>query len=307
MAIAFAVANVAIFFPDTWRYCIAYVQGGMLVHHGNPYAAKLYVTNIPVSPLGMPVTYYLRLIATQVPLAVLGAAFAGGIELIRRRHERGFVLLRVLLLFLLVPYSLMAAKFLRYALPMFAVIDVLAGVGMVSGIAWLLRKGWLPWPVRMVTAAAAVAVLIVGIVTAPASAAPFFSVYQNAIGERLAPPAAVFPEALYDFGVREAVSAIAAAAGPAAVIVSDAPEVVAHYVKLSTRPDLGVASLSSVGIPSRDREVWVIVQDEHITFENEPLIRQLRTAAPWREITAGKAQAVQVFRIGRSVPCCAVS
>jgi len=37
MAIAFEVANVAIFFPDTWRYCVAYVQGGMLVHHGNPY------------------------------------------------------------------------------------------------------------------------------------------------------------------------------------------------------------------------------------------------------------------------------
>jgi 4-amino-4-deoxy-L-arabinose transferase-like glycosyltransferase len=143
MAIAFAVANVAIFFPDTWRYCVAYVQGGMLVHHGNPYAGQLYVTNIPISPLGMPATYYLRLVATKVPLAVLGAAFAGGIELIRRRHERGYVLLRVLILFLLVPYSLMAAKFLRYALPLFAVIDILAGVGIVAGVAWLLRKGWL--------------------------------------------------------------------------------------------------------------------------------------------------------------------
>ena len=98
LAMAFAVANMAIFFPDTWRYCVAYVQGGMLVHHGNPYAGQLYVTNIPISPLGIPATYYLRLIATKVPLAVLGAAFAGGIELIRRRHERGFVLLRLLLL-----------------------------------------------------------------------------------------------------------------------------------------------------------------------------------------------------------------
>ena len=32
------IANVGVFFPDTWRYCVAYVQGGMLVHHGNPYA-----------------------------------------------------------------------------------------------------------------------------------------------------------------------------------------------------------------------------------------------------------------------------
>jgi hypothetical protein len=276
----------------------------MLVHHGTPYAGGLYVSNIPISPLGVPATFYLRLIATQVPLAVLGGAFAGGIELIRRRHERGFVLLRVLLLFLLVPYSLMAAKFLRYALPMFAVIDVMAGVGIVSGVAWVLRKRWLPGQVRIVTAGAATAVLVIGAVTAPASAAPFFSTFQNAIGERLAPPAATFPEETYDFGVREAVSAIAGVASPAAVIVSDAPDVVAHYLKGSTRPDLRVGSLSTVGIPSREREVWVIVQDEHITFENQLLVWQLRGTKPWREIAAGNARAAQVFRIERP-PCSA--
>ncbi len=125
----------------------------------------------------------------------------------------------------------MAAKFLRYALPMYAVIDVMAGVGLVSGVAWLVRKRWLPLQVRAVTACAAVAVLLVGAVTAPASAAPFFSMFQNAIGERLAPPAVIFPEETYDFGVREAVSAIAGEAGPGAVIVSDAPDVVAYYLK----------------------------------------------------------------------------
>ncbi len=307
MAIAFGVANIAIFFPDTWRYCVAYVQGGMLVHHGNPYAGRLYVTNIPVSPLGMPATYYLRLIATQVPLAVLGAAFAGGIELIRRRDERGFVLLRVLLVFLLVPYSLMAAKFLRYALPLFAVIDVMAGVGIVSGVAWLLRKRWLPLQVRTVTACAATAVLVVGAVNAPATAAPLFSMFKNAIGERLAPPAAIFPEETYDFGVREAVSAIAGAAAPAAVIVSDAPNVVEHYLKGSTRLDLRVRSLSAGGIPSGEPEVWVIVQDEHLTFENELLVWQLRGTAPWREIVAGNVPTAQVFRIERRLPCCAAS
>ena len=304
MAIAFGAANITIFSPQTWRYCMEYVVGGMLVHHGTPYAGGLYVSNIPISPLGVPATFYLRLIATQVPLAVLGAAFAGGIELIRRRHERGFVLLRVLLLFLLVPYSLMAAKFLRYALPMFAVIDVMAGVGIVSGVAWVLRKRWLPRQVRIVTAGAATALLVIGAVTAPASAAPFFSTFQNAIGERLAPPAVTFPEETYDFGVREAVSAIAGVASPAAVIVSDAPDVVAHYLKGSTRPDLRVGSLSTVGIPSREREVWVIVQDEHITFENQLLVWQLRGTKPWREIAAGNARAAQVFRIERP-PCSA--
>jgi hypothetical protein len=307
MAMVFGAANIAIFFPDTWRYCVAYVQGGMLVHHGNPYAGRLYVTNIPVSPLGVPATYYFRLIATKVPLAVLGAAFVGGIELVRRRHERGFELIRVVLVFLLLPYSLMAAKFLRYALPLFAVIDVLAAVGVVSGVAWLLRKRWLPRQLRIVTACAATVLFTVGALTAPATAAPFFSTFQNAVGERLARPASTFPEETYDFGVREAVSEIGKVAGPAAVIVSDAPAVVAHYLNGSSRPDLRVGSLSAGGIPSREPEVWVIVQDEHITFENELLVWQLRVTAPWREIGAGNARAVQVFRIERRPSCCTAS
>jgi hypothetical protein len=105
--------------------------------------------------------------------------------------------------------------------------------------------------------------------------------------------------------VREAVSAIAGAAGPAAVIVSDAPHVVAYYLKRSTRPDLRVGSLSAAGIPSREPEVWVIVQDEHMTFESQLLVWQLRGPAPWREIVAGDTPAAQVFRIERRFPCCA--
>ena len=57
----------------------------------------------------------------------------------------------------------------------------------------------------------------------------------------------------------------------------------------------------------REAEVWVIVQDEHLTFENQLLVWQLRRTAPWREIVAGSTRAAQVFRIKRRVPCCAAS
>src|SRR6202521_1995021 len=143
MFVTFVAANAAVLMPETWRYCVQYVQGTNLVHHGYLYAGHLYVTTIPISPLGVPATFYLRLLATKVPLAVLGATAAGLIELVRRRRERGFVLLRVWLVFVLVPYSLMAAKFMRYALPLFAAVDLVAAVGLVAGIGWLLRKRWL--------------------------------------------------------------------------------------------------------------------------------------------------------------------
>lgn len=298
MALAFVAANVAILMPATWQYGLKYVQGDMLAHHGYLYAGHLYVTDILISPLGVPVTYYLRYLAIKVPVAVLVAAGVGLVEIVRRRHERGFVLLRVLLVFVLVPYSLMAPKFLRYTLPLLAIIDLTAAVGLVAGIRWLLRKGWL-LPVTQVTASIAIGVVFVGaLASAQASASPFYSLFQNAVGERVAAPGVTFPEETYDYGVREAVRAIAAAAEPRAVIVSEVPDVVSQYIAGTSRSDLEARSLSGNGLPPGRRDTWVIVQDEHIYFENEPMVDHLRrTARPWREIRARDALAAQVFRV----------
>jgi hypothetical protein len=298
MLLTLVAANLTILMPATWRYCASYVQGGMLAHHGYLYAGRLYITNIPVSPLGVPASYYLRLLATKVPLAVLGGTVAGVIELVRRRHERGFVLLRVLFVFLLVPYSLMAAKFIRYTLPVLALIDLTAAVGFVSGIGWLLRKSWLSQATRLAVSSAVVVVSSVGLVVAQQAAAPFYSLFQNAVGERLAAPGVTFPEETYDYGVREAVAAIAATAEKSAFIVSDAPAVVAYYLERSSRADLRVRSLSGQGISYGAKESWVIVQDEHSTFENARVVDHLRQrATPWREFYARDTLAAQVFRI----------
>jgi Dolichyl-phosphate-mannose-protein mannosyltransferase len=300
MVASFLAANIVVLSPDTWRYCISYVQGGMLGHHGYLYAGHLYVTNIPVSPLGVPAGYYLRLLATKVPLVVLAAAVPGMIEIVRRRHERGYVLLRVFLIFLLVPYSLMAAKFLRYSLPMLATLDVVAAVGLVAGIGWLLRKSWLAPATRIAVATLAVATSIVAVVSAPLSAAPFYSLFQNGIEAGRVAPAVTFPEETYELGVREAVGAIAKTADPFAVIVTDAPAVAAHYLNATGRPDLRVRALSADGIPYGPRDVWVIVQNEHTTFENQLVLEHLRQhGTTWCEFRAAGALAAQVFRIGR--------
>jgi dolichyl-phosphate-mannose-protein mannosyltransferase len=297
MLATFVAANVAVLMPETWQYCAQYVRGANLVHHGYLYAGHLYVTNIPISPLGVPVTFYLRLLATKVPLAVLGATAAGLIELVRRRHERGFVLLRVWLVFVLIPYSLMAAKFIRYALPLFVAIDLVAAVGLVAGIGWLLRKGWLSRVTRVTVSLLAVVVSIMTLAFGLQSASPFYSVFRNAVGERIAVAGETFPEEAYDYGVREAVAAIAETAEPSASIVSDAPAVVAYYLNAAGRTDLHVRSLSGQGIPS-GQPSWVIVQDDHATFENLDVVEQLRRqSVPWREFRAGDALTAQVFRI----------
>jgi len=233
-----------------------------------------------------------------VPLVLLAALIPGTIEMIRRRRERGFVLLRVLVVFFLVPYSLMAAKFIRYTLPLFATLDLIAAIGIVAGTSWLLRKGWLSPMTRVTVSALAVSLFVTGLAAAQRTAAPFYSVFRNEIGAHLAAPGSVFSEETYDYGVREAVATIAAAAAPSAVIVSDADAAVMHYLRASGRADITARALSGEGMPAAMRETWVIVQDEHTTFENRLVVTQLRAREqPWAQFHAGGALAAQVFRI----------
>jgi hypothetical protein len=298
MVVAFVAANIAVLMPETWQYCVQYVQGTHLAHHGYLYAGQLYVTNIPISPLGVPATFYLRLLATKVPLAVLGASAAGLIELVRRRRERGFVLLRVWLVFGLIPISLMAAKFMRYALPLFAVVDLVAAIGFIAGVGWLLRKSWLSRLTRVTVSLLALVVSIAALGAGLQSAPPFYSLFRNAVGERIAAAGQIFPEEAYDYGVREAVAAIAETAEPSAFVVSDAPAVVTYYAKAAGRTDLQVRSLSSQGIPHGSQSSWVIVQDDHTSFENHDVVEQLRRqSVAWRAFRAGDALTAQVFRI----------
>jgi hypothetical protein len=219
--------------------------------------------------------------------------------LVTQRGERGFVWLRVQIVPLMLSYSMFSAKFQRYALPLILAIDMLGAVGLVTALAWLARR------VRAGRARVALCTATLGLVAAPILLAPlrvfpFYSVYRNAFGAALAPAAAAFPEEAYDYGVREAVEAIAAVARPGATIVSDATLVVRHYLEQSgRRADLHLRVLSQEGLAVRG-EQWVIVQDSHVYFENASLVWQLRHSLPrWREYQMAGSTVLEVFRVAR--------
>ena len=93
---------------------------------------------------------------------------------------------------------------------------------------------------------------------------------------------------------------IAGQAGADAAIVSDAPNVVAFYLGRLSRPDIKVRALSADGVPCGPGS-WLIVQREHLTFENrEAVARVQRDMRPWREYYAGDVLAAQVYRISGS-------
>jgi hypothetical protein len=297
MAIAFLAVNAVVLHPATWVYGVHYLAGDMNAHHGHPYAGQVYANSGLFADGGVPPTFYLHLLVTKIPLVVLGAAIAGVIDIVRRRRERGPLLLLVWAFMFLVPYSFTAGKFLRYALPMFTIVDVIAAVGVVSGVGWLLRKSWLHPATRVTVATAALVVSVGGPIVAEQTATPFYSLTQNRVGAHFAGPGAMFPEETYDFGVREAVTEIARQAGPDEAIVSDAPHVVAFYLARLSRPDIEVRTLSGDGVTC-DRTSWLIVQREHLTFENRDTVARVqRELTPRREYFAAGALAAQVYRI----------
>jgi hypothetical protein len=294
---AFLVANFAVLLPANWRYIAGYVHGDTVRHSGYAFAHHVYVNIVPASPWGLPPTFYAVFLLTKVPLVVLAAAAIGIGWVIRHPTDRGATFIRVFLVFTLLPYSLIASKFLRYMLPVLAILDLAAAVGL-SRLARAI-DGLDRWPrsARAVVPGVLAAAVIVSSLAQQMRAAPFYGLAQNSIGARLTPPGWLFPDdEFYDAGVREAVAALARAAAPGAVVCSDATAVVAEYLRRDGRPDVRACSIAHDGLPAGDAETWVIAQEGHIYFENRDVIAQLRARQqPWLDVHVGGVSAAQVF------------
>jgi hypothetical protein len=302
MAVAFIAANVVILLPSTWRHMLGYAQGAGLAHHGWPYAHQLWVTDVPISPLGVPPTFYAMFLLTRVQLVTLAGATVGAIVAAYRRRERGYVFLRVMLCFQILGYSVMAAKFLRYSLPILVLVDLLAAVGIATMVGWLAKQ--VKSETRAFLVPVAYGALALVLFAGQVQASPFFSMHRNPLARWLDADGRRFPEASYDFGIREAVAQIAASAAPGAEIVSDVPQVVEFNLARSPRNDIQVKSFSGSTLYDTATEQWVLAQDAHVYFETEQLIALLRLRhRPVAEYRIGDVPVLQVFRIpGRAGP-----
>jgi hypothetical protein len=269
---AFLAANPAVLLPETWRYLLAYLHGGTITHHGAFFAGRVYMNMTETTPWGLPWHFYLTYLATKTPLPVLAAMVVGLVELVRRRRERGAVFARVFLVLFLLPGSLLAGKFVRYLLPTLVVLEIVAALGVIRG--WELIVG----PRRLGARAVAAAAIMLGSpLLAQITAGPYPSLHLNAIGRRVAAPGGLFPnDELYDIGVRESVEWVAQRAGPGASIASDAPGVVAEYLRRYRRPDIEARSLSTVGVAPPPTESWLLAQNSHLCFESVETVKQVR-------------------------------
>jgi hypothetical protein len=293
MAAGFLIANFPILWPGNWATIATFLDGHAVEHSGYVFQGALWPNALWLTPRGLPVWFYLADLATKTPIAVLAAVAAGIAPLVARRRERGGVFVWTFLLLTLIPYSLVATKFLRYLLPTRAMLDIVAALG----VAWVIDRAaeharrWRGF------AAAAGAVAMLAPAVAWVHAQPFVSLYRNALGTALAPTTLWFPpDELYDAGLREAVEAVAARAPRGAVLVTEAPAVAKFYAVRDGRPDLGVRYPAS-GDPTSSE--WFIVQPGRIYFENRAIVDDARQSPPVIAIDIDRFRAAAVYHGGR--------
>ncbi|HXU39076.1 MAG TPA: glycosyltransferase family 39 protein [Blastocatellia bacterium] len=306
---AFVIFNPAAFFPQTWRYLWKYVNEELLTHHGYMVMDTLFVNDLTQTPGGAPWYFYFLFIGVKLPLPVLLAFGAGLVEIFGRRgdypYSRGYLFLRMMLVFWLVPEALVGCKFLRYSLSLMPIIYITAAVGVVAmfRVASLaIRRLRVDAPLMRAAAAAAIAGLFIIVPSAQSIrsvAATYPSLFVNVFGgNRIG---YFFPhDEFYDLGARESIQFITATAPAGAMIASEIPGVVQYYLERFNRPDIRSRIISQPSFTlNQEQPTFVILQRGRVYFENIENFKLIENSFPLIQASIYEgAAASKVFRIG---------
>ena len=274
----FVIASPTVLLPSVWNYMNAYMGERLLTHSGYLFAGQLYKNNMSSTPFwGTPLYFYLLFLAVKVPLLTLLAFVIGVVISIKRWRNVGYAFLLFMLLFWLVPYSLIGAKWLRYTLSLMPFVYMIAAVGVVALIQWAHRRfPGFPHASLVLPAIAAVLFVLLPAWTAFAHG-PHYALYTNALGGGRA--GYFFPhDEFYDDGVREAVKFVCDNAPQGATIANETPGVVRYYLSVFGRTDLNsqVTSSREFDVSAAPGPVYVIVQSGRTYFENREELDAVR-------------------------------
>jgi hypothetical protein len=302
MLVVFLLANPAVLLPQTWAYLQSYTSGELLTHTGYLMGDTLYKNNVSSTPFwGTPLYFYLLFLAIKLPLPVIIAFVIGLVECVRRWRQPGHAFLLLMFILWIVPYSLMGAKWLRYALSLMPFVYIIAAVGIMTVVRWmaaLLKR----WRIERATAFAYAAALIIFIALPAWTAyahAPHYALYTNALARDRA--GYFFPhDELYDDGLREAIRYVCETAPQGATILQETPGVARYYLQKFGRTDLQPRVLSDAKLKLADVSPpsYIIVQRGRTYFENQQKIAEARARLPKvHEVFVGGVEAAEVYAI----------
>jgi len=288
---AFAVFNPALSFPQTWRYLWKYVNEELLTHHGYLVMGKLFVNDFMQTPGGNPWYFYFLFLVVKLPLPILIAFIIGFVEIFRRRGKypdsRGYLFLRLMLVFWLLPQTFVGVKFLRYTLSLLPLLYMAASIGIV--ISWRVVSSFIEKIVttRRVARMTAAFVVAAAFIVAPSIETigsilhSYPSLFVNVIGRNHI--GYFFPhDEFYDLGARESVRFIADTAAPGSMMASEVPGVVEYYLEHFNRADIRseIISQPSFSLSEGKRPSFVLIQPGRVYFENVDDLNLIERAFP---------------------------
>lgn len=280
ICVVFLIANPGLLLPSVWTHLNAYSAEKLLSHTGYIMGETIYRNRMSASPFwGLPIYFYVLLIAIKTPLSVLGAFLLGLVVALKERHQPGPRFILFMIILWIVPYSLVGAKWARYALSLMPFVYMSAAVGAMLVVGWLggalekLKRGF--WAQAAAAAIISIVVILIPGWTAYA-AAPHFALFSNALGSRYT--AWFFPhDEFYDDGVNEAIRFVCQRAPQNATIVSEVPGVVRYYTEKFGRKDLQSQVLSDPNYtPAIDSSTFVILQKGRTYFENQKEMKDVK-------------------------------
>jgi len=278
MLCAFVAFNPAAFFPQTWRYLWKYVNEELLTHHGYLVMDKLFINDFLQTPGGNPWYFYFLFILVKFPLPILLAVAVGLAHIFTRRgqypYSRGYIFLRIMLVFWLIPEAFIGTKFLRYSLSLIPLIYMTASVGIVfmwDAVTDRLKSIDLHRKARSAIATVAVAVIFViapVALTVDCMLRSYPSLYVNTLGrDRIG---YFFPhDEFYDLGARESIQFMAEHAPSGGTIASEIPGVTQYYLERFNRSDINSEIISQPSFSlSNGRPDFVLLQRGRVYLEN---------------------------------------
>ena len=299
---SFLIANPAALLPQTWAYLQSYTSEGLLTHTGYLMGATLYKNNVSGTPFhGTPLYFYLLFLAIKIPLPIVIALLTGLVACVRRWRHPGHAFLLLMFILWVVPYSLMGAKWLRYALSLMPFVYMIAAVGIMAILRWIAaffeRKG-----VKRASVFAYASILIF-FIALPAWSAyasrPHYALYMNALASNRA--GYFFPhDEFYDDGLREAIGYVCSVAPQGATVVHETPGVVRYYLQKFGRNDMQSRVLSDAGVnlAGTPKPSYIIIQRGRTYFENQQKLEEVRARFPKvNEVFVRGVKAAEVYVI----------
>jgi len=273
IGVAFLIANPGLFLPSVWQHLTAYSAEKLVPHTGYLMGRTIFHNRMSNSPFwGLPTYFYVVFMAIKVPVSVLVAFLIGLVLAVKEYRRPGPRFVLFMILFWIVPYSLVGAKWLRYTLSLMPFVYMGAALGAIALVRWLQRvfqqSRFGPAAYGIATGLMLFVLIAVPAWTAYASA-PHYGLYSNILGD--GSTAYFFPQdEFYDDGVNEAIGFICQHAPRNANIVSETPGVVHYYTEKFGRSDLQPHVLSDPNFtPSSQQPTYVILQRGRTYFENQ--------------------------------------